>query len=221
MTFLTLLKSIKPVDEDLSCNIEQDVIQRLYSEHFRHYHTYYNHILPGLELFERARGLCEEPLLVELAWYYHDVIYIPGSSCSEQASADKAYFDCILLGYAPKIAQIVKNLVMATQHSKTAPKTQDEKIIHDLDLAILGADPEDYQRYTDQIRQEYSYVEDRDFAHGRLAILDYFLLRSSTKPSAKITLFKTQYFRDEYEKKAIENLRQEIEGIKKMYPLPE
>lgn len=221
MTFRELLNAIKPVGDELLIDFLEDDLQKCYTEYFRCYHTLEEHILPELELFERVRGLCEEPLLVELAWYYHDIIYIPGSPNSEIISADKAFFDCIQLGYSPSIASTVKNLVMATQHFKTFPNTQDEKIIHDLDLAILGADPDKYNKYAKQIRKEYSYVENRDFAHGRLSVLDHFIQRSGSPSSMKKTLFKTQYFIDTFELKAVENLRQEIEDIKKVYPLPE
>lgn len=221
MTFKNLLKNIKPIGDELLCDFVDDNVHRSYFEYFRRYHTYEEHIIPGLELFETVRGLCEEPLLVELAWYYHDIIYIPGSPYNEQISADKAYFDCTQLGYGQKIASTVHNLVMATQHFKTEPRIQDEKVIHDLDLAILGSDPVDYEKYEKLIREEYSFVENKAFAQGRLQVLEQFAKKSGSATDHKKTLYLTQYFQDHYEKKAIDNILHEMNNIRKSFPAPE
>lgn len=204
--FKELLVAIKPVEDTLLLDfIEEDVV-RSYFEYFRAYHTFDEHILPGLHLLNTIKGICKNCNLVELAWWYHDIIYIPGSSHSEVISADKAFFDCIQLGYGQKIATTVRNLVMATQHSKAeAWNTQDEKVIHDLDLVTLGGEPEAYDKYTKKIREEYSFVNDKDFAQGRLQILEKFVSSE---------LYLTKYFQDNYEKKALDNLRREIDTLK-------
>jgi len=219
--FKELLKAIKPVKDILLIDFIEDDIIKQYFQYFRRYHTYEEHIVPGLFLFETVRELCEEPNLVELAWWYHDVIYIPGSLDSEKISADKARFDCVQLGYGQKIASTVYSLVMATQHFKTEPITPDEKFIHDLDLAILGGDPEKYDKYSKLIREEYSFVKEKDFYQGRLQVLEYFLGKSGSSTDQKKSLYLTQYFQDLYEKKALDNILNEINDIKKSFPLPE
>jgi predicted metal-dependent HD superfamily phosphohydrolase len=221
MPFKELLNEIKPVGDKLLLDFMEDNVHRCYYEYFRRYHTYEEHIFPGLELLERTAGICQEPLLVALAWWYHDIIYIPGSSNSEVISADKAGFDCIQLGYGNKIEATVRSLVMATQHFKTEPHTPDEKFIHDLDLSILGADPEAYKKYEKLIREEYSFIDDKTFAQGRLQVLEHFISQSGSPTSVKKSLFKTPYFIDTYEKKALENVREERDAIKKRYPTPE
>lgn len=219
--FRDTLRAIKPIKDVLLLDFVDDNVHRCYFEYFRRYHTYEEHITPGLELFERVKGLCEEPTLVELAWYYHDLIYVPGSPHSEEISADRAYFDCILFEFGEKIASTVRNLVMATQHFKTEPRTQDEKIIHDLDLAILGSEPDEYEKYEKLIREEYSFVKDKAFAQGRLQVLEQFIKKSGSATDHKKTLYLTQYFQDHYEKKAIDNIRHEMNNIKKSFPVPE
>jgi predicted metal-dependent HD superfamily phosphohydrolase len=110
---------------------------------------------------------------------------------------------------------------MATQHFKTEPKTQDEKVIHDLDLAILGSDPEEYEKYEKLIRKEYSFVEDKVFAQGRLQVLEQFVKKNGSETDHKKTLYLTQYFQDHYEKKAIDNILREMDNIRKSFPTPE
>jgi len=213
-SFRELLIAIKPNNDALLLDfIEEDVI-RCYFEYFRAYHTFDEHILPGLHLLNSVKGLCNNKKLVRLAWWYHDIIYVPGSSNSEIISADKAYFDCIQLDYDERKATTVHKLVMATQHFKTVPQTQDEKLIHDLDLATLGGEPEDYEKYVKLIREEYKFIKsDRIFSQGRLQILEKFLNRDS--------IFITKYFQDNFEKRARDNLRREINTIKLSFPAPE
>ena len=65
--FKELLKAIKPVKDILLIDFIEDDIIKQYFQYFRRYHTYEEHIVPGLFLFETVRELCEEPNLVELA----------------------------------------------------------------------------------------------------------------------------------------------------------
>ena len=208
--FKELLNAIKLGTDSLLVDLIEDDVYRCLIEYFRRYHTYEEHIEPGLKLFETIKGMCQAPLLGELAWWYHDAIYIPASPNSEVISADKAHFDCIQLGYGQEIATTVRSLVMATQHFKTEPQTQDERIIHDLDLAILGSNPDEYDKYKKLIREEYNFIDDKDFAQGRLQVLEHFRSQSGSPTSTKKSLFKTQYFIDNYEMKAIDNIQREI-----------
>lgn len=201
-----LLNAIKSDRDELLVDFIDEYVSRAYFEYFRYYHTYEEHILPGLELLKSIRDLCKDSNLVELAWWYHDVIYIPTSMHNEQLSADKAYFDCLQLEYRNLVASIVSNLVLATQHFKHEPKTEDEKIIHDMDLAILGSEPKQYQKYVELIRKEYSFVKTDLFLRGRIELL----LQFTTKK-----IYLTPYFQENYEKKAQENIHQEINKMGK------
>ena len=213
-TFKKLLEDINPVDMLIRDFVDNDV-HSAYYEYFRHYHTYEEHIIPGLTLFDTIKGACKEPDLVELAWWYHDIIYIPGSPFSEEASADKAYFDCWQLGYGRKIASKVKELVLVTQHFKREPGHGDGGILHDMDLAVLASEPEVYTKYEQNIRKEYSFVDDKTFYSGRLEVLNHFLQK-------KNHLFATHLFQSQgYCKRAEENIRREIEEIKKNHARPE
>lgn len=220
MSLKDLLGTINTVKDPLLIDFVEENIIKSYFEYFRAYHSFDNHILPGLHLLEKVRGLCEDSKLVELAWWYHDVVYIPGSQNNEAVSADKARFDCIQLGYGQKIASTVYNLVMATQHFVVEPSTQDEKVLHDIDLAILGEEPEKYHRYTQQIWEEYSFVNEKDYAQGRLQMLEKFIARSGSPTDQPRSIYLTRYFRDNYEKRALENMRDEMDMIKKSFPTP-
>ena len=48
-------------------------------------------------------------------------------------------------------------------------------LLQDIDLSILGADAELYDRYEGWIRQEYDFVPEAAFRTGRSAVLRSFL----------------------------------------------
>lgn len=48
-------------------------------------------------------------------------------------------------------------------------------LLQDIDLSILGADAELYDRYERWIRQEYDFVSEAAFRKGRGAVLQIFL----------------------------------------------
>ena len=72
----------------------------------------------------------------------------------------------------------------------------------DADLAILGADPVEYQAYMRSIRREYSWASDAAYKVGRIQVLESFLQRDR--------LYYSDILGDELESIARLNLKQEI-----------
>ena len=69
-------------------------------------------------------------------------------------------------------------MILNTQHHQAAAIDIDSQILLDADLAILGAPPDQYQRYVQAIRQEYAWVAEIDYRRGRQQVLERFLQRS-------------------------------------------
>lgn len=110
---------------------------------------------------------------VRLAALYHDVVYDPGRTDNEAASADLAEHAAIELGWPADRCATVHRLVMSTAaHHPIAP---DEAVLVDADLAILGAEPKDYTAYIHAIRLEYAYVRPEEWRVGRSQVLREFL----------------------------------------------
>ena len=151
-------------------------IQDSYDTEGRCYHNW-DHILDGLNKLWRVKDSFENPKsfnLVALAWLYHDIVYDVMSYKNEEDSFDVAdeylhFLSCTNL-------KIVKDLILATKHEKE-PETKYEKIICDIDLSILGAGIDDYMRYEEDIREEYSFASDYKYAKGRIKVLQSFLDR--------------------------------------------
>ncbi|MDC9575719.1 metal-dependent hydrolase, partial [Pseudoalteromonas sp. GABNS16A] len=123
---------------------------------------------------DQYRHLAEDPLCIELALWAHDVIYDPRASDNEARSADwfaQQFADSILTNSQ---RARVHELILATIHPH--PHTDpDMALLQDIDLSILGADAELYDRYEGWIRQEYKFVPEAGFRKGRSTVLRSFL----------------------------------------------
>jgi predicted metal-dependent HD superfamily phosphohydrolase len=149
-------------------------LSEAYSEVHRHYHTL-EHISECIALWERYKELCLEPDEVLLAIWYHDAVYDPRQRDNEERSAAWAAKDLRMLGLAPARIARVEALIRATQFHKAV--MPDERVLLDIDLAILGAPPERFARYDRDIRHEYEHVPYWPYALGRRKVLKGFLAR--------------------------------------------
>lgn len=146
---------------------------------------------------------------VELAILFHDIVYNANSKQNEQDSADIARSTLRMVGVGGGFVVRVAKLIMATQHDpRSQSQTNDEKIIVDLDLAILGAETESFDKYEEGIRAEYAHVSNENFARGRSEILQGFLRRER--------ILYTDYFHKKFESHARANLKKSIARLKEL-----
>jgi len=136
-----------------------------------------------------------------LAILFHDFVYDARSPTNEADSAHTALAETQAL---PEVdAQLLQRLILVTKHHEATDDV--EQFLVDLDLAILGADPQRYREYARAIRQEYAHVPDEAYHEGRSGVLRKFLLRPQ--------LYGTPLIRNRYEAQARENLRWELDDL--------
>jgi predicted metal-dependent HD superfamily phosphohydrolase len=178
-----------------------------YCEPHRAYHTL-AHVEHALSELEGARDLAEDPVAVELALWFHDVVYDIGAGDNEERSARFARAAVLALGSTPARANRVSELILATRHD-AAPVDADSQLVVDIDLSILGQPRQRFDAYEEEIRKEYApVIEERGAARfdaGRARILRRFLERPS--------IYSTEHFRERYEAAARANLRRSIERL--------
>lgn len=174
-----------------------------YTRPERFYHNL-NHIQSCLNDFRKVSHLTKTPELVEVAIWYHDVIYDANNSDNEQKSADVAVAACSKAGLSNTKSQEVHDLILMTKHNKT-PRTINQKIITDVDLAILGKPFSEYDMYEKAIRKEYSQFPEEDFRKGRVLLLRIFLEKSS--------IYSLEYFKNKYQSQAIRNIQKAISEL--------
>lgn len=171
-----------------------------WNEAHRRYHTA-QHLRVCLQHFAEVRNQAQRPAEVELALWFHDAIYDPRRKDNELLSADWACRSVLQAGLPPEVGDRVHALVMATCHD-AAPTDADAQLLVDIDLAILGAEPERFDEFDQQIRAEYAHVPDEQFRTGRARILNGFLGRPR--------LYSTPHFCAALEQRARANLRRAV-----------
>ena len=174
-----------------------------YAEPHRAYHTL-RHILDCLDEFGSVRNLANNPVAIETAIWFHDAVYRPLSNSNEEESAELAATVLQNAEVDAEFISAVRNLIVATKHT-APPVHQDEKLLVDVDLAILGQDEAVFDRYELQIRKEYKIVPSPLFKAGRLKVLRGFLSRP--------TVFETEVFRLRYEEPARRNISRAIDAL--------
>ena len=185
------------VAEDLWLQIEM-----AYTETGRFYHD-----LSHLEqLFRELQPLSFDdwPTLL-FSLVYHDVVYDVEQHIvmndNEERSAAFAEKHLNSIQYPPDKIQKCKEQILATKKHSLS-HDHDTNLFTDADLSILGQDQELYNLYRGNIRQEFGVYPDSIFIAGRRKVLQYFL---QMEP-----LFKTTHFRQLYEKRAKENMSNEL-----------
>jgi predicted metal-dependent HD superfamily phosphohydrolase len=175
-----------------------------YGQPPRAYHSL-RHIFHCLRELDAQRDLCDDPNAVELAIWYHDAVYDPTRHDNEDRSAGLARDDLQAARLPHQRINAVLELILATKHA-SAPVTRDAQVLVDIDLSILGQDPEVFDEYERGIRTEYAHVEDPAFRAGRAGILERFLERP--------VIFSTPPMREKYEGRARQNIARSIARLR-------
>ncbi|HSM35129.1 MAG TPA: hypothetical protein VK837_01920 [Longimicrobiales bacterium] len=172
------------------------ILSTAYAEPHRHYHDA-AHIVECLAHFDDASHLAGRPDEVELALWLHDVVYRPLRSGNEARSAELAGWWLRASAAPEEVVLRVQGLILCTTHLD-APAGQDQALVQDIDLAILGADPERFGEYERQIRREYRWVPGTLYRRRRAELLRSFLARDP--------IYRTPWFRERFEGAARRNL---------------
>jgi len=184
----------------------QNLKERLiaaYREPARVYHTL-EHLEECLVLFDRVESQAHHPEEVELALWFHDAVYQPTSQNNEAESARWAETALTEAGVHPGARERIAHLILLTRH-RDLPQDDDGKLMIDIDLAILGSNPERFADYERQIRQEYRWVPEAEFRLVRSKILKAFLDRQP--------LFHNAWLRKVFEDQARINLAESIKRL--------
>lgn len=176
-----------------------------YSQKHRKYHNV-THIDSVLFELTSARHVAESYSSIELALWFHDAIYNSFSKTNEKDSADLAASFISENSGTEELQKTVYSLIMATEHN-FVPEVNDQKLIVDIDLSILGSSESSYAKFETAIREEYKYVPWFIFRKKRIELLQYFLSRKS--------IYSTEYYIDLLEKHARKNIESAIVTLKR------
>ncbi|WP_246147051.1 HD domain-containing protein [Seonamhaeicola marinus] len=178
-------------------------IENQYSQKHRYYHNL-SHIENLLILAESCKERIKNFDAVLFAVWYHDIIYSATKKDNEVQSANYAQERLTSLNLEKGLIETIKTLIISTQkHEIILTENNDNALLLDMDLSILGSSWEDYHKYLKNIRKEYAIFPNFMYRKGRKKVLQHFLERD--------TLYFTAYFQSKFEAQARKNLNKEIE----------
>lgn len=180
-----------------------DRLVAAYSARGRFYHNQ-EHVTACLSHLDNVDLQVDSKREVEVALWFHDAVYSPFSSSNEEDSADwaaKFVSDC---GASKEQQRRIHQLIMVTKHDAPT-KTDDEAILVDIDLSILGAKPAVYNQFEEGVRKEYRRVPFFIYRKKRAEILRGFLGRSR--------IYTSDVFPEERDWQARENIENAISRL--------
>lgn len=177
-------------------------LKQHYQEPHRHYHTL-AHLTHCLGELDFARDHVTEFNAIEMAIWFHDIIYHYGSRDNEILSV--AFFRQIAAPTMPAaFVDRVSEFIIATQHTGEA-KDASVAFVVDIDLSGFGLPWDDYLSDSDALRHEANGVSDEKYYQGKLR----FLTELQRWPS----LFQTTFFRNRLESRAQSNIARYSAGL--------
>ncbi|ADY30065.1 hypothetical protein IX49_11200 [Cellulophaga lytica] len=202
--FLNLIRKYSSnEDYNLECWIE---IEDNYLSKSRHYHNL-EHLDNMISELSKIQSEVNDLDCLLFAIYYHDIIYKPTKSDNEHQSALR-FENRIAKTSFNKLSKCIAQIEATKEHKLS--DDNDTNILLDLDLSVLGKSTEEYKKYSENIRKEYRIYPDFMYKKGRKKVLKSILELDS--------IYKTDYFKQLYEKQAKKNLTLELNQFLKAKP---
>lgn len=168
-----------------------------------------------LQQFETAKSLVKNPNAVILALIFRYFDYDPKlADCSEDninhfrrfSEESKLNIDTVLCDNVISLLKV--GATNSTEEHKTEGcyGCEDKHYFLDVDMAILGMGPADYEKYTNHVREEYAFLDEETYKELRIKVLENFLQIPN--------IYATKFYRDKYESVARNNIQREINSLK-------
>ena len=178
-------------------------IKSQYNSPKRFYHNL-NHIQALLNQAEAFKTTINNYHIVCFAIWYHDIIYSTTKHNNEIKSAETAIKRLKQLKLSDDKTELCGTLIRSTQNHKPLNNDNDDnRLLLDFDLDILGAEWNIYLNYTQNIRKEYGRYPNFIYKKGRKKALRHFLERER--------IYHSNHYFNEKETRARENINRELE----------
>jgi predicted metal-dependent HD superfamily phosphohydrolase len=176
-----------------------------YEGNGRYYHNLF-HIQNVLETIELFRSCANDIRAIQLAAWFHDVIYDVQRNDNETQSAVYAGEILHNVGVPAAVITKVRLMIRATKHNQDCPADIDCRIMLDADLATFASDWEMQEEIEKAIRQEYAFVPEEAYREGRQLVLQSFLKRER--------IYCTELMYEAREAAARQNISRTIEMLR-------
>ncbi|XP_075217318.1 uncharacterized protein LOC142322291 [Lycorma delicatula] len=189
-------------------------IIRAYADDQRHYQNVQN-LEHKFKNFEMIKSSLKNKNAMALALFFHYYEYDPKLVDYFKKNIEhftKFSDECKIPTESDLFKDVVKMLEAVDTHSTDEHKTDgvygsdDCHYFLDLDIAILGSDPEHYADYATRVQREYSFLPSTMYQALRLKVLQNFLQIPN--------IYATKEFREKYENQARTNIKSEVNKLK-------
>ena len=188
------------VAEATAVSVWQRLVES-YTEDGRFYHNL-AHIRQTLRIAHDIREEAAHFTAVQLALWFHDIVYAPTQQDNEEKSAMLAAQSLFTLDLSEVVVGEVVRLILLTKTHMVMEQDSNGRVVIDADLSGLGVPAEAYAAYSEAIRKEYAFVPDEVYRNGRIQILQHFLQRP--------TIYYTEPMRLMFEAQARQNISNEL-----------
>ncbi|GJL83204.1 MAG: hypothetical protein DHS20C01_28380 [marine bacterium B5-7] len=177
-----------------------------YREPHRRYHTR-GHIVHCLCQLDTLSQDDPDKLAVELALWFHDVVYEIGDPNNEENSAD--WFRARAMDDLPEaLIDAVCAMIIATVH-QAPPTNRRAALTVDIDLSSFGLPYAAFIRDSQAVRDESPHLSDNLFYQGQRAFLERLTMRDQ--------IFTSDHFNTRLEARARDNIAKTLEMIKRRF----
>jgi len=207
--WLELLQNIKEfissdnLDETFFTNYYYKTIKFHYDNPNRFYHTF-KHIRSLLFSLDDFHLTEIEKIKIELAIWFHDLIYNAKSKTNEIDSVDEFISFGLQTGLSINFIEEICDIILVTQHNNTAHNRL-QKIMCDIDLKEFAYD--NYIENSNNVKKEFGHLTDDEWKKGRSNFLKTFI--------NKEFIYYTDKYKDALEDTAKINLQKELDYINK------
>jgi predicted metal-dependent HD superfamily phosphohydrolase len=179
-----------------------------YAEPHRRYHgtAHVQAVSQDAAILAAELGLpATERAVLTIAVGAHDVVYDGRHGDDERRSASWARDWLTRAGVGEAHVARVEGLVLATMTHSASLDDLTAWVLLDADLAILGADPQVYERYRLAVREEYAALDEPAWRAGRAEVMSGLLARDP--------LYRTSAARPRWEAMARANIARELDSL--------
>jgi predicted metal-dependent HD superfamily phosphohydrolase len=189
----------------------ENYCKQYYNNNNRYYHNWkhIDYILQVFNYLKKNKYLLmsnEREQAYIIAIYFHDLVYDPYQKDNLNIRQSIELFKKYAKNKNLDNDRII-TLIEATDYSiPLQSKTTEQRIMTDLDLSILASKVDIYTAYTANIKKEYKDYSEYDYTVGRRKLMCQ-LYELANQNKLFIVL-------PEFNKKALYNISQELEGLK-------
>ncbi len=179
-------------------------IRDLYSQTWRKYHNL-SHIYRYIKSVVNHKDKLSDINSILFSVWFHDVIYTPSRNDNEERSVELFKQFVKDANLKIDIDKVCKYIICTKYHfTNTEYDDSDLNYFLDFDLETFSIENfDDYSEINSGIRYEYTHhFKLEEFIQGRLKFLQLVLSKNS--------IFRTEEFRNNSEKKARDNIQREI-----------